>query len=760
MSNSPIHLRLGGNGLSSLVSLDRSDRDLVAAKAAASLSTFNKRAIGAELAQFRRELTQCAQDLRAVEDGRSATFIDETLNLLARLTCKIAVIGQVKAGKSSFINAFVRRPGLLPTDVNPWTTAITQLHFGRVDRPANVAAEFSFFDVDEWQRLAQGAGQLRELTRRLVPGFEAELLQSHVDAMRRRSEGRLGAMLPELLGQRHAFAQLSPRLLERYVCAGTGSEGRDGEHEQKGYYSDVVKTADLYFDAGDFAFPTTILDTPGTNDPFLVRDEITRGALESADVYIVVLTARQALSSADVALLRILRGLHKHRIAVFINRIDELGDVVRDTPQIVQHVRLGLRREFPDIDIPIIAGSARWAGLAIGGDAAAINQAFNPKAAAYIAQMTARSGKTDAAAGLPEAEGGEHLSQALLASSGLPSLSVVLEGLTLRSHAGQVLKQIKASFGEQVHVLANAARHELEGLATEARLEVSSQQQGEAELQVIAAEIEDNSRLTTSLHSLVIDLQARTDQVIEDRCDHMAELLRDVLHGYCEMECQNLRSALSAGRRARVWRCPTSSLRRGLEETFMRLHKTAEIEIGSLETRIFPRLRDMLREAHPQWRDQDERVAAPPVPQLPSLNVLGTAVALDLDEPWWKRWFVGRLSIDEQVYQLDRLIAAEFAPIIASLIASSRTALKAQQATALAKATRIYLGLVEIFQAQSTAQMQRMRTLVDARDAFQRGELKDRRQAREMLLRRQATVAEAVRAKLDEIDQRWGRQDD
>ena len=109
MSNSPVHLRSGVNALSSLVSLDRGDRDLVAAKAAASLHTFSNRSIGAELDLFRRELTQCAQDLRAIEPERGTAFVDDTLKLLGRLTCKIAVIGQVKAGKSSFINAFVRR---------------------------------------------------------------------------------------------------------------------------------------------------------------------------------------------------------------------------------------------------------------------------------------------------------------------------------------------------------------------------------------------------------------------------------------------------------------------------------------------------------------------------------------------------------------------------------------------------------------------------------------------------------------------------
>jgi signal recognition particle receptor subunit beta len=755
VSNPPIHLRGGANTLLSLASLARGDRDAAPGKVAASPDHFTKHSIGVELDLFRRELTRCGQDLRSSQPSGSDSFIDETLQLLGRLACKIAVIGQVKAGKSSFINAFVRRPGLLPTDVNPWTTAVTQLHFGRGDAPPNVAAVFSFFDANEWQRLAEGGGQLRDLTKRLVPGFEAELLQAHVDSMRRRSEGRLGATLGELLGQRHSYAALSPQLLERYVCAGT--EGLASvDHDQKGYYSDVVKTADLYFDACDFAFPTTILDTPGTNDPFLVRDEITRGALESADVYIVVLTARQALSSADVALLRILRGLHKHRIAVFINRIDELGDVIRDTPQIIQHVRAGLRREFPDAEIPIVAGSAHWAGLAIAGGEAEIKRALTPKNAAYIAQLAARSGANPALATPLDKESKDQLSQALLLSSGLPALSDVLEGLTLRSHAGQVLKQIKASFSELVHVNSNAARHELDGLATEARLAVTGRQQGEEELRLIAAEIEDNNRLTAALHSLLIDLQARTDQVISDRCDSMNELLRDVLQGYAEMECQNLRQAAAAGQRNRVWRCPTASLRRDLEECFVRLHKTAESEIGGLETGIFPRLRDMLREAHPQWTDQADKLDRASLPSAPSLKALGTVVALDLEEPWWKRWLSGRHTVDEQVYQLDCLIVREFGPIIDSLIASSRTQLKAQQSAALDKATKIYLGLVEIFQEQSTAQLRRMRVLISARDALQQDELRGKRDIREAELKRQLSITEEVRARLSAIDQRWG----
>ena len=48
----------------------------------------------------------------------------------------------------------------------------------------------------------------------------------------------------------------------------------------------------------------------------------------------------------------------KDRVVVFLNRIDQLGDLVRDAPIIVRHIREGLRRELPGSEFPVVAGSA------------------------------------------------------------------------------------------------------------------------------------------------------------------------------------------------------------------------------------------------------------------------------------------------------------------------------------------------------------------------------------------------------------------
>ena len=173
------------------------------------------------------------------------------------------MIGQIKAGKSTFINALARRPGLLPTDINPWTVVVTALHFRNGPTPPEHAAVFHLFSVDEWRELADGGGRLRELTERLVPGFQSDLLRAQLEVMRKRAERRLGPKFAELLGQCHRFQTVTPQVLTDYVSAGD----EDAWPGKRRHYSDITRSADLYFNDSPFAFPITLIDTPGTNDP-------------------------------------------------------------------------------------------------------------------------------------------------------------------------------------------------------------------------------------------------------------------------------------------------------------------------------------------------------------------------------------------------------------------------------------------------------------------------------------------------------------
>jgi ribosome biogenesis GTPase A len=61
-------------------------------------------------------------------------------NLLGRnQIIDVAILGQFKAGKSSFINSLTRQ-NVLPVGVIPVTTVITRLHYG--DEPKAVVTDF------------------------------------------------------------------------------------------------------------------------------------------------------------------------------------------------------------------------------------------------------------------------------------------------------------------------------------------------------------------------------------------------------------------------------------------------------------------------------------------------------------------------------------------------------------------------------------------------------------------------------------------
>ena len=256
----------------------------------------------------------------------------------------------------------VEQPDLLPANINPCTAVVTRLSFGVPDKPQS-GALFTFFNREEWRRLSLG-GRTRELTDRLFPDFNWEVLRTQVKAMEDRAREKLGDSFEELLGKEHLYEEVQPDLLVRYV----GAEHPDAEslaERAEGKFSDITKSADIYLDLGAFSFPTVLIDTPGVNDPFLVRDEITRQNLEAADICVVVVTARQPLSATDINLLRMLRGLKKNRLIIFINKVDELRGGEEVLEEIGRQVSSTLKREFPSAHIPVVFGSAAYAHKAL-----------------------------------------------------------------------------------------------------------------------------------------------------------------------------------------------------------------------------------------------------------------------------------------------------------------------------------------------------------------------------------------------------------
>ncbi len=183
-------------------------------------------------------------------------------------------------------------------------------------------------------------------------------IRKQVEDMKARSEERLGKHFDLIMGQSHSYDYFDDDLVQRYVCM--GDEDDPDISADSGRFADVTKTAELYLDIPQYPMAINLSDTPGVNDTFMVREQITLRSLRGSEVCVVVMAASQALTTMDLALMRMISQFENRQIILFINRIDELHDPVREVPEIRDRVTEMLKQSSINADAGVIFGSALW----------------------------------------------------------------------------------------------------------------------------------------------------------------------------------------------------------------------------------------------------------------------------------------------------------------------------------------------------------------------------------------------------------------
>lgn len=316
-----------------------------------------------ELCSSRDDLINALQTLESAVLPEDVPAIADLSDAIGDFAVKVSLIGQVKAGKTALTNALLGVSDLLPSDVNPWTSVVTSIHVNR-EAPKGKTAVFKFFEESDWDDLVSDSGRIVKLAKKAKLDSRLDELTEQIEALKARTEARLGRNFKMLLGNQHAFSSFNSELVKRYVCLGE----EDMTEDKEGRFADLTKSADLYMDSAAFTYPITLADTPGVNDPFLVREAATLDNLSKSDVFVVVLSAHQALSTVDLGLLRLLKSLHSNRLIVFVNRIDELPEPHTQIAEIRGHITSIFEQQKLSGDIPIIFGSAAWADAAVRGD--------------------------------------------------------------------------------------------------------------------------------------------------------------------------------------------------------------------------------------------------------------------------------------------------------------------------------------------------------------------------------------------------------
>src|SRR6056297_2635722 len=308
--------------------------------------------------------------------AKDASHMDEALDRLAELSgpgaeravarlkeqlaafepC-ITLLGQVKSGKTSLINAMAGWADLLPSDVNPWTSVVTSLHLTPASRRAETGA------------------RIRELAGRAGAAGELEKIRRQIETIRETAARRLGRNFELLMGQEHDYGYFDKNLLERYICLGDDFDSEDDGQtgDDQGRFADITRSAELFLNCQTVPFRMCLRDTPGVNDTFMMREMVTINAVRDSKLCVVVLSAGQALTSVDMALIRMIANLKSRDVVIFVNRIDELPDPAAQVLEIEQSIRQTLKDHGGPADAEIIFGSAYWAGAVLNGDVEALD---------------------------------------------------------------------------------------------------------------------------------------------------------------------------------------------------------------------------------------------------------------------------------------------------------------------------------------------------------------------------------------------------
>jgi hypothetical protein len=136
------------------------------------------------------------------------------------------------------------------------------------------------------------------------------------------------------------------------------------------------------------------------------------------------------------------------------------------------------------------------------------------------------------------------------------------------------------------------------------------------------------------------------------------------------------------------------------------------------------------------------------------LPTIGTpSIVLELNEPWWRRWWRPGRTGERRAAALARLIESEFSAIAGTLVQAARTQLEARHSSALQEANLVYAGLIDALQEQKRARIERENAARASEDLLRDSpELQRQRESHIAELKKQATDMGQLADRLESLD--------
>lgn len=303
-------------------------------------------AIDSIVAKYFDRLEKSARDSKRELDlgtGAELQAEIEAIGNTERLM-KIGIVGRVKAGKSSLLNAIVfNGRNILPKAATPMTAALTELKWGQ-----GYGAEIEFFTPQDVENIKKEAQQydreLESATKAEIAAakekFKSKLLPEAEIESKARQKVECEMAKSPLAASKDQYARIQAcginiADLQTKEIPFDSLEALQSQLEQyvgaDGTYMPLTKSVKISLPLESLQ-NVEIVDTPGVNDPVVSREERTRKILKECDVIFIVSPAGQFMSSEDMELMdRITQKNGIRELFVIASKVDsELHGSERD----------------------------------------------------------------------------------------------------------------------------------------------------------------------------------------------------------------------------------------------------------------------------------------------------------------------------------------------------------------------------------------------------------------------------------------------
>lgn len=259
-----------------------------------------------EVERQKRKIEEIEKSIETVEKEFNVKFDDERKDIKEQKAfidepdLQIAIVGTIKAGKSTFINALFEE-NIASTDVTPETASLTKFRYSTKNK-----LEVKFYNKAEWDELWESVKKSEKENKGKV--FKEEFESSGAENIKN-----------DYIGASDKIEEVSNiEELKNKVKEYTSKNS-------KIHY--FVKELTVYLNNENMHKNVTIVDTPGLDDVVDYRSKITRDYIKRANAVIVCIDSRKLEGKEYTTITQVFEnvGEDKYKVMILGTQIDLLN---------------------------------------------------------------------------------------------------------------------------------------------------------------------------------------------------------------------------------------------------------------------------------------------------------------------------------------------------------------------------------------------------------------------------------------------------